>query len=111
MMQSGAISAGHGRALLGARDPQKLARLVVERNLSVRDTELLVQLPDAPPGSRPERRRSKSPDTVALEKALTDTMGMRVEVKERGEGRGQVVIQYRSLEQLEAICHALRMPL
>jgi ParB family chromosome partitioning protein len=111
MMQSGAISAGHGRALLGARDPEKLARLVVERKLSVRDTELLAQLPDAPPGSRPERRKSKSPDTIALEKALTDTMGMRIEIKERGEGRGQVVIQYRSLEQLEAVCAALQMPL
>jgi ParB family chromosome partitioning protein len=111
MMQSGAISAGHGRALLGAHDPQKLARMVVERKLSVRDTELLAQLPDAPSGSRPERRKSKNPDIIALEKALTDTMGMRVEIKERGEGRGQVVIQYRSLEQLEAICAALQMPL
>ncbi len=111
MLQSGALSAGHGRALLGSPEPERLAKLAVEKSLSVRATERLAQLPQAEPRPKPARGKVKSADIVALEKELTDTMGMRVEVKDHGEGRGEVTILYRSLEQLEAICGALRMPL
>jgi ParB family chromosome partitioning protein len=107
MVESGAISAGHGRALLGASDPQKLARLVADKNLSVRETERLAQLPDDEPGKKPARRE-KSPDLRALERELTNQMGMKVDVQDHGEGRGQVTILFRSLEQLDLICQKLR---
>jgi ParB family chromosome partitioning protein len=107
MVQSGAISAGHGRALLGARDPQKLARLVAEKSLSVRETERLAQLPDETPRKR-AGRSEKSADLRALDRELTNQLGMKVDVQDHGEGRGQVTILFRSLEQLELICQRLR---
>jgi hypothetical protein len=45
---------------------------------------------------------------IALEKDVSNTLGMRVEVQDFGEGRGQVTVIYRSLEQLDSICRKLK---
>jgi ParB family chromosome partitioning protein len=107
-LESGALSAGHGRALLAARDPEALAQLVREKNLSVRETERLAQADDAEPRPKPSRKREKSADVMALEKELTNQLGMKVEVSDQRDERGHVTVHYRSLEQLELICGKLR---
>jgi ParB family chromosome partitioning protein len=102
LLEDGTLSAGHGRALLGAADPEALAKIVVQKNLSVRETERLAQQPDATPRPKPERRIvAKNSDHIALEKELSDVLGMKVEVSDAGEGRGEVTVLYRSLEQLD----------
>ena len=108
MLQSGKLSAGHGRALLAAADPERLAGTVVEKNLSVRETERLAQLPQSQPGSRPRRRSAKPADIAALEKDLTAALGLGVDLRHDASGRGEIRIAYRTLEQLEAICARLR---
>ena len=108
MLQSGKLSAGHGRALLAAQDPERLAATVAEKNLSVRETERLAQLPQSQPGSRPRRRSAKPADIAQLEKDLTAALGLRVELRHDDSGRGEIRIAYRTLEQLEAICAKLR---
>jgi ParB family chromosome partitioning protein len=108
MLQSGQLSAGHGRALLAAADPERLAGAVVEKNLSVRETERLAQLPQADPQPRPKRRSAKPADIVALEKDLTAALGLRVDLRHDESGRGELRIAYRTLEQLEAVCGRLR---
>jgi ParB family chromosome partitioning protein len=74
----------------------------------VREAERLAQSPGAEPRAAPKRKREKSADVAALEKELSDQVGMKVEVNDDGEGRGQVVLSYRSLEQLDLICRKLR---
>jgi ParB family chromosome partitioning protein len=108
MLQAGTISAGHGRALLSAGDPVGLARLIAEKGLSVREAERLTQSPREEPRPAPRRKKSKSADVVALEKELTNQAGIRVEVNDDGEGKGHIVLWYRDLEQLDAICRKLR---
>jgi ParB family chromosome partitioning protein len=108
MLQSGKLSAGHGRALLAAADPERLAGTVAEKNLSVRETERLAQLPQSQPGSRPRRRSPKPADVAQLEKDLTAALGLGVELRHDDSGRGEIRIAYRTLEQLEAICAKLR---
>jgi ParB family transcriptional regulator, chromosome partitioning protein len=108
MIESGALTAGHGRALLTAHDPLKLARLILSKNLSVRDAERLAQAPEAATTQRAARKKAKTTDVAALEKELTDRLGMKVEIVDAGEGRGEVQILYRSLEQLDLICRRLR---
>ena len=108
MLQSGKLSAGHGRALLAAADAERLAGTVVEKNLSVRETERLAQLPQSRPGARPRRRSAKPADISALEKDLTAALGLAVELRHDDSGRGEIRIAYRTLEQLEAICAKLR---
>jgi ParB family chromosome partitioning protein len=108
MLQSAKLSAGHGRALLAAADPERLAGTIVEKNLSVRETERLAQLPQSQPGSRPRRRSAKPADIAALEKDLTAALGLVVDLRHDDNGRGEIRIAYRTLEQLEAVCAKLR---
>ena len=56
LLEAGTLSAGHGRALLSARDPERLALAVLDKNLSVRETERLAQLPDEEPRAKPSRK-------------------------------------------------------
>lgn len=108
LLEAGALSAGHGRALLGARDPEGLARMVVERNISVRETERLAQLPDAKPRILSRRHASRSADITALEKELAGILGLRVQLRHDESGHGEVRISYATLEQFEEVCRKLR---
>jgi ParB family chromosome partitioning protein len=108
MLVEGALSAGHARTLVTAQDPAGLAKRIVEEGLSVRQAEALAQMPaGAPTQKRPSVPAEKDPDTLALERLLTDTIGMKVTIahKERG---GEVRIAYRTLEQLDDLCRRLK---
>jgi ParB family chromosome partitioning protein len=108
LIEAGRLSAGHGRALLSARDPERLAQTILEENISVREAERLAQTPDVEPRSRPGRKQAKSVDDKALEQDLSALLGMRVEIRHDGEGRGELRIGFRSLEQLEFLCRKIR---
>jgi len=101
-LRSGVFSAGHARALIGQTDPERLIREIVARGLNVRQVEALVR--DEAKTKRP--RRQKAPDTVALEKQMSDALGLTVAVDHRGGG-GTVHIRYRSLEQLHDVARRL----
>lgn len=105
----GKLSAGHARALLGADSPAALAEQVMARGLSVRDTEALVRKGDATPSARSSGKAAPAPkdtDTQALEADLSEVLGLKVEVLDRG-GLGEVRISYASLEQLDEVCRRL----
>lgn len=108
MIQDGALSAGHARALVTARNPEALAKRIAEGGLSVRQAEALVQNQDADDdkGSRPARAE-KDADTRALEKLLSDALGMQTTIQHRARG-GELRIAYRTLEQLDELCRRLR---
>jgi ParB family chromosome partitioning protein len=104
MLDGGELSAGHARALLGARDPAPLARQVVARGLNVRQTEALV---------RNERQnvkfgssKSRDANTLAVERDLSGRLGLRVRLQPRGNG-GTLSIAYRSLDQLDELIRRL----
>jgi ParB family chromosome partitioning protein len=112
LIREGRLSAGHARALLAVKEPERVAREIVGKGLSVREVEQIGAAdhrhpaPDAPKrGGRP--RRAKDPDTRAVEKALEDVLGLSVSIEHRGAG-GELRIQYRTLEQLDALCRRLR---
>lgn len=107
MLAEGSLSAGHARALVSTPDPVTLARTIATKGLSVRDAEKLAQThikaQNAPPA---EPREAKDSDTVALERSLTDRLGLAVAINHKGSG-GQIKIAYKTLEQLEEICRLL----
>lgn len=112
-LAEGLLTAGHARALITAEDPAALAEIIVEKGLTVRDAEKLAQDPDAlaklkggakTTSAKPE----KDADTKALEKRLTDTLGLKVSVGHKpGKEAGDLKIKYTSLEQLDALCRKL----
>ncbi|WP_406873049.1 ParB/RepB/Spo0J family partition protein [Aminobacter sp. P9b] len=108
MLINGELSAGHARALITAQDPAGLAKRIVEEGLSVRQAEALAQLPaDAVMEKQPARLVEKDPDTIALEKLLTDVVGMKISIAHKEKG-GELRISYRSLEQLDDLCRRLK---
>ena len=105
MVRDGALTAGHARALVTARDPATLARRVIDRGLSVRETEQLAQ----GAGTRPSRAKPshKDADTRALEGDLTAQLKMRVRIEHVGTEGGRLTVTYRDLDQLERLCQLL----
>ncbi len=105
MLDDGKLTAGHARALLAAPDPTALGREVVARGLNVRQTERLVRS-----AAHPRRRARATPaqdvDTRAIERSLSDRLGLTVKVKHRRKG-GWIEIRYRTLEQLDDILRRL----
>ncbi len=108
-VKSGALSAGHGRALLAAKDPSSVAGVVMARGLSVRETEALVQsAPDkSAKGAKKTGGVKKDADTRALEKQLSDALGMAVDIRHKANGKGEIRLRYRSLEQLDTLSRLL----
>jgi ParB family chromosome partitioning protein len=106
-MTSGEISMGHARALLGSDDPVAIARQVVARGLSVRDTERLIRKAKSPPRGRSvQGGRKDDPDLLALERQLTDMLGLKVQINHQVRS-GSMMLSYSSLEQLDMICQRL----
>jgi ParB family transcriptional regulator, chromosome partitioning protein len=103
-VQEGRLSAGHARALVGREDAETLADRIIEQNLNVRDVEQLVQRAEKGiVGAPASRNRVKDADTKAFEKALSDTLGLKAEIK-RGSGEsGLLIIKYGNFDQLEYI--------
>lgn len=106
----GTISMGHARALLGLEDPDKqreACRTVVEKRLSVRETEALVRRLAAGTKRREGRRkRQREPYITALETTLQETLGTKVQILP-GKRKGKIEIEYYTDEDLERICRIL----
>ncbi|HVN42940.1 MAG TPA: ParB/RepB/Spo0J family partition protein [Steroidobacteraceae bacterium] len=98
-VRNGALSAGHARALLALPDPARAALSVIARGLNVRQTEALAGRRE--PGE-PRQAPRKDPETEALERDLSERLGLRVDVTFDGR-TGMLRIHYRSLEQLDGI--------
>jgi ParB family chromosome partitioning protein len=104
-LKKGELTAGHARALITAENPEELARRIVEDGMTVRDAEKAGQEKDKNP-KEPKPKKEKDADTVALEKRLTDRLGWNVFIAPKKKG-GELKIQYKSLEQLDAIISIL----
>ena len=112
LIEEGKLTAGHARALIGVANAEELAKEIVARGLSVRETELLAR--KATTGSTAPRRsgagaasEGKDADTRALEKNISDQLGLKVEISFSGDKGGEVRVHYKSLEQLDEICRRL----
>lgn len=96
---------GHARAVAAAEDPEALVRTIVARNWSVRQAEEAARAEKAPKAA-PKRAPAPDADLAALERQLSDMLGLKVEVLHKGEG-GTVRVAYSSLDQLDLICQRL----
>jgi ParB family transcriptional regulator, chromosome partitioning protein len=105
---AGKISAGHARMLVGQPDPERLAREIMDRGLNVRQVEALAQERAHASGKsvKSRQRVTKDADTAALEKRLSDALGLTVTIDHRGQG-GVLSIRYRAVEQLDEVIRRL----
>lgn len=107
MLSHGEIEMGHARALLALApevQPQA-ARQVASRGLSVRETEQLVRklLSSASSGPKKSPTGTEDPDTLHLQRKLSEKLGAKVQVQHSAKGKGKLVINYNSLDELDGI--------
>ena len=105
-VQSGTLTAGHARALLAHANPEEAARLVIANGLNVRQTEALATNRQPSPATSSERPKPRDPETEALERDLSEKLGLKVQIAFDGRG-GNVRIHYRSLDQLDSLIATL----
>jgi ParB family chromosome partitioning protein len=107
-INAGKLSAGHARALINQSDPEAVAREIVSKGLNVRQVEALGQEQAEARGRKigSRTRTIKDADTLALEKRLSDSLGLLVGLDHRGSG-GVLRIRYRTLDQLDDIIRRL----
>jgi len=103
LLREGALTAGHARALLTAKDPVALALQVVDRGLNVRQAEALAASKNL--GVAPRQPKSDA-DTRSLERQITDHLGIKVTIRHGLRG-GQVVLAYKDLDQLDGLVRLL----
>ncbi|MDP2699235.1 ParB/RepB/Spo0J family partition protein [Thalassospira sp.] len=110
MLADKVLSSGHARALLGADNAVELANQIVRKGLNVRQTEKLVKTAGGKT-ARPKKPSTaagghKDPDTVALERDLSNMLGLAVSIDFDGAG-GRLSVRYETLEQLDDILQRL----
>ena len=103
MIRAGQLTAGHARTLIGAGDPEALAREIVEAQLNVREAEQRSK----PASGKGREKAEKDADTKALEASLSNMLGLKVQILDKGEKGGELKIIYRTLEQLDDVCRRL----
>lgn len=119
-VETGDLSMGHARALIGVADAEKLAKEIVSKQLNVRETEALVRggapvqtkephRPASNPkaASRSSNSGDKSEDILQLERMLSDSLGLGVSIATRGTQAGEVTLSYNSLAELDEILRRL----
>ena len=112
LVGDGSLAMGHARALIGAEDAETIARRVVKEGLSVRTVEALVR--DGKGGGQKAPLEYKSmdgvgrdPDIVAVERHLSELLGIGVAIHYSGGGKGALTLKFASLDQLDMICQRL----
>ncbi len=110
LLLAGKLDMGHARALLAlpAGAQSQVARLVAQRDLSVRETEALVRRRLRQPAARKKSRSSNDADIRSLQDELAERLGAKVRINHKRSGRGQLTIDYNSIDELEGILDHIR---
>jgi ParB family transcriptional regulator, chromosome partitioning protein len=107
LVERRALEMGHARALLalpGRRQQVEVGALVAKKSISVRETEAIVRRMLAPAKTaEPADEVARDPDVQRLERDLAERLGARVAIRHSGSGKGRLVIDYNSLDELDGI--------
>jgi ParB family chromosome partitioning protein len=110
LLQSGELEMGHARAIvaLPLEVQPEIAKRVVKSGLSVRETERLVQHAQKPGKNKRAQAKAIDPDVRRLQDDLSGRLGAKVNIKQKGKGKGVLEIQYNSLDELDGILKKIK---
>ena len=112
LLESAAIDTGHAKALLGLTGIQQdqAAKKVARDGLSVRETENLVRRLLSGDKGAAKPTQNSDPDIQALQRRLMDHLGASIQIRQKNNGTGEVVIKYSSLEELDGVLGRFNLP-
>jgi ParB family chromosome partitioning protein len=102
-LRDGKLTAGHARALIATPDPQTLAQKIIALGLSVRQAEAMARNSSQPKAGKTKIEKPDS-NIVAVEKMLTEALGLKITIEGKTTEKGKMIINYKSLDQLEEVC-------
>jgi len=105
-IEDGYLTAGHARALVATDSPAELADRIIKLGLSVREAEGLAR--DSTTARKSKAKPEKDADTKALEKLVSEAVGLKVLINHKGDAGGTIEIHYKTLDQLEDVCRRLK---
>ena len=110
MLEAKVLEMGHARALLSLSPTEQhsVAKIVVSKRLSVRQTEELVRRTIAVKNSGSTQKRESSADIRSLETKLSEKIGASVSIEHTVKGKGKLVISYNGLDELEGILNHIQ---
>jgi ParB family chromosome partitioning protein len=108
MISDGLLTAGHARCLVNVPDNVKLARIIINKNLSVRQAEFLVKKEQVFSGSKKIKKNNKDTNIKSLERDLELLMGIKVDIKNNKNNSGEIKFSYKNLDQLNKIISVLK---
>jgi ParB family chromosome partitioning protein len=108
MISDGLLTAGHARCLVNVPDNVKLAKIIVNKNLSVRQSEFLVRKEQVFSGSKKIQKNYKDTNIKSLESDLGLLMGIKVDIKNKKNNSGEIKFSYKNLDQLNKIISVLK---
>jgi ParB family transcriptional regulator, chromosome partitioning protein len=108
MISDGLLTAGHARCLVNIPDNVKLAKIIVNKNLSVRQAEFLVKKEQVFSGSKKIPKYNKDTNIKSLESDLGLLMGIKVDIKNKKNNSGEIKFSYKNLDQLNKIISVLK---
>jgi ParB family chromosome partitioning protein len=108
MISDGLLTAGHARCLVNVPDNVRLAKIIVNKNLSVRQAEFLVKKEQVFSGSKRIPKNNKDTNIKSLESDLGLLMGIKVDIKNKKNNSGEIKFSYKSLDQLNKIISVLK---
>ncbi len=99
------ITPGHAKILVGLNNSEQIAKKIIKKNLSVRQTENLVRLYKSPTKSI---KVSKDPNIKKIENELMEKIGLKTEIKNKKNNKGSVTFNYRDLDQLNHLIEIIK---
>jgi ParB family chromosome partitioning protein len=108
MIADGLLTAGHARCLVNVPDNIKLAKIIVNKNLSVRQAEFLVKKEQVFSSSKKIKTNIKDANIKSLESDLGLLMGIKVDIKNKKNNSGEIKFSYKNLDQLNKIISVLK---
>ena len=105
LVEQGSLSAGHARTLIGLHNSSDISKKIIEKKLSVRQTEILVK-------QFKEKKfkliRKKDPNILDLQKTLEEKTGLNVSINNKKNNSGTIYFEYKDLDQLDKIITTIK---
>ena len=105
LIKTGKISPGHAKILVGLSNSDQIAKKIIKKNLSVRQTENLVRIYKSPTKSI---KASKDPNIKKIETELIEKIGLKTQIINKKNNKGSVTFDYRDLDQLNRLIEIIK---